>query len=118
MATTKQESQSRPNNSNNPTGKGGFKERPQDISPGGWKSENTISYQYNRFINMTPLQLKEFTKEPDDNKTMAMILALNRVIAANKSLPDLKEITDRTEGKAMQPMEIKAEIFSIDAALE
>ena len=31
-----------------------------------------------------------------------MDLAYNRVVAARKSLPDIKEITDRTEGKALQ----------------
>lgn len=90
----------------NPNGKGGFGDNPQNQSPGGWKKENTISYQYSRFINMTPNQLKDFAKLPDDEKTMAMVLAFNRVLAANKSLPDMKEITDRTEGKSKESVDL------------
>ena len=89
----------------NPTGKGGFQERPEDISPGGWKKENTISYQYNRFMNMTPDELVEWSKTPNSERTVAMDLAYGRVLAARKSLADIKEITDRTEGKAPQLVE-------------
>jgi hypothetical protein len=55
---------------------------------------------------MTPNQLKDFAKLPDDEKTMAMVLAFNRVLAANKSLPDMKEITDRTEGKSKESVDL------------
>lgn len=96
----------KPGNKANPTGKGGFGERPQDISPGGWKKENTISYQYNRFMNMSPDELIEWSKTPNSERTVAMDLAYGRVLAARKSLPDIKEITDRTEGKAQQTMDI------------
>ena len=116
MASTKQDpttgkvlSQVRLGNKNNPTGRGGFKERPQDISPGGWKKENTISYQYNRFINMTEDELSAFTKTPSSERTVAMRLAFNRVKAADKSLPDMKEITDRTEGRAFQNMDVTSD---------
>ena len=102
----------------NPEGKGGFAERKHDISPGGWKKENTISYQYNRFINMSPQQFKDFAKSPDDDKTMAMVLAFKRVLEARNSLPDMKELTDRTEGKAVQQIEMKAEIHSVDSILD
>jgi hypothetical protein len=70
----------------NPTGKGGF--------------------QYNRFINMTEAELEAFTKLPKSERTVAQRLAFNRVKAADKSLPDMKEITDRTEGKAYQSMDV------------
>lgn len=90
----------------NPTGKGGFGERPQDISPGGWKKENTISYQYNRFINMDRAGLEAFAKTPKNERTVAMDLAYRRVLEAYKSLPDMKEITDRTEGKAFQQLDV------------
>lgn len=80
----------------------GFNVHPENQSPGGWKKENTISYQYNRFMNMTPDQLMEWAKTPNSERTVAMDLAYNRVVAARKSLPDIKEITDRTEGKALQ----------------
>lgn len=83
----------------NPKGKGGFQERPQDISPGGWKKEGSISYQYNRLMRMTTDELDTFTPE-----TVAQDIAFQRIKAARKEagLNDAKEITDRTEGKAPQ----------------
>jgi hypothetical protein len=94
----------------NPTGKGGFAERKHDISPGGWRKENTISYQYNRFMNMSTKELAAWAKISDDDKTVAMVLAFNRVLAARKSLPDLKEITDRTEGKSKEFIDLNAQV--------
>lgn len=101
MSTTEQV---HPNKLNppNPNGKGGFGDNPDHRNPGGWKKENTISYQYNRFMNMTPDELIEWSKTPNSERTVAMDLAYARVLAARKSLPDIKEITDRTEGKAPQ----------------
>lgn len=104
MPTTQQEE---PKKGNNPTGKGGFADNPQNRNPGGWKKENTISYQYNRFLNMTTAELQEWASTtPETERTIAMNLAYNRIIEAKKSLPDIKEITDRTEGKAPQSMDL------------
>ncbi len=102
----------------NPTGKGGFQERPQDRNPGHWKPENTISYQYNRFMNMSPDELVEWSETPNSERTVAMDLAYGRVLVAHKSLPDIKEITDRTEGKAPQAIDLTSNgetIGGIDA---
>lgn len=101
MATTEQVHKNKLNPPN-PNGKGGFGDNPDHRNPGGWKKENTISYQYNRFMNMTPDELIEWSKTPNSERTVAMDLAYARVLAARKSLPDIKEITDRTEGKAPQ----------------
>jgi len=86
----------------------GFNKHPENISPGGWKKENTISYQYNRFLNMRPSELKKFANIPDDERTVAMDIAYSRVIASRKSLMDTKEITDRTEGKAAQSIDLSS----------
>lgn len=83
----------------------GFHTNPERISPGGWKKENTISYQYNRFLNMSPEELKAFAQTPDKERTVAMDIAYSRVLASRKSLPDVREITDRTEGKAAQAID-------------
>ena len=97
----------RPGNKTNPTGKGGFGDNPENRSPGGWKKENTISYQYNRFMNMNQEELEEWINTtPNREKTMAMVIAYNRVVKAKKSLADVKEITDRTEGKAPQSVDV------------
>lgn len=87
----------------NPKGKGGFQERPQDISPGGWSKEGSISYQYNRLMRMSIVELDEFIPE-----TVAQDIALQRMRVARKEagLNDAKEITDRTEGKAPQTIDM------------
>ena len=105
MATTKQVND-KGNRPPNPTGKGGFGDNPQNRSDGGWKKENTISYQYKRFLNMSPEELKAFSSTPDSERTVAMDIAYSQVLASRKSLPHAKEITDRTEGKAAQSIDM------------
>ncbi len=83
-----------------------FADRPQDISPGGWKKENVFSYQFKRFMNMSQDEFREFAKTPTSKMTMAERLAYTRVLHADKSLPDFKEVADRTEGKAAQAVDI------------
>lgn len=36
----------------NPTGKGGFRDNPQNIGTGSWKKEDSIGYQYNKIIRL------------------------------------------------------------------
>ncbi len=87
----------------NPTGKGGFQERPQDRNPGHWKSEDSISFQYNKLIRLPFAELASY--EPE---TVAQKIALQRIKAAitGEGLNDTKEITDRTEGKALQVTDV------------
>lgn len=59
MATTDQVDKQVPN----PTGKGGFGEHPQDRSDGRWNKNESISYQYNRLLRMTPEALDEYWEE-------------------------------------------------------
>lgn len=91
----------------NPTGKGGFGDNPQNRNPGGWKKENVLSYQYRRFMNMTVEELEEWSKTPKEKRTVVEDLAFNRIYEARKSLADVKEITDRTEGKAPQSLSLE-----------
>ena len=110
MEATEQASESKKlPHERNPTGKGGFGDNPQNRNPGGWNKEYSISYQYNRFLHMGADEFMAFAakvkKNPKEIK-MAELLAYQRVVEARKSLPDMKEITDRTEGKAMQPTDI------------
>lgn len=83
----------------NPTGKGGFGDNPQNRNPGGWKKEESISYQYNRLMRMSPAELGKF--EP---QTVAQEIAHTRLRQATRvdGLNEAKEVTDRTEGKAPQ----------------
>lgn len=87
----------------NPKGKGGFQERPEDRSDGRWSKEDSISYQYNKLMRLPFKELANF--EPE---TVAQKIALQRVRTAitNDGLHDTKEITDRTEGKAPQAIDL------------
>ena len=98
----------------NPTGKGGFQDRPGDISPGGWKKENVFSWQYKRFMNMTTDELEEYQQQPAGNHLVVEELAYQRIMAAKASLPDVKEISDRTEGKAHESLDITTDGESLN----
>jgi hypothetical protein len=102
---------SKPKKIPNPTGKGGFQERPQDIKKGGaWSPENTQSYCIRKFMNMTEKEFKEWgAKNPQDKRTVAQVLAYERVTQARLELADYKEIVERVEGKAPQTMRIETE---------
>lgn len=90
----------------NPKGKGGFGDNPQNRNPGGWKPEMVFSYQYRRFMNMTIDELEKWAKTPKSKRTVVEDLAYTRVLTARASLPDVREITDRTEGKAPQSIDL------------
>jgi len=55
---------------------------------------------------MTTKELKEFASRPESEKTVAQEIAYGRVVASRKSLADTKELTDRTEGKAKEALDI------------
>ena len=84
----------------------GFNVHPENRSDGRWKKENSFSYQYNRFLNMTIAEFETWNKETKKKeRSIAEDLASKRIMASKESLPDVKEITDRTEGKAKQTIE-------------
>ena len=85
---------------NNPTGKGGFGENPENRSPGGWKKEESIPWLQNRFGRM---QLDEL--EAYEPQTTFEAAARNAVLKAAGALDYLKEVTDRTSGKSQQYIE-------------
>lgn len=103
----------------NPTGRGGFKERPQDINRSGtWKPEMVFSHQYKRFMNMTMQELNDFRTTDNMKHTVVEELAYQAVMRAKVSLPDVKEITDRTEGKAAQTIDVTTNGESLNAYKE
>lgn len=102
MATSKQVKKNAPN----PTGKGGFNERPQDRNPGHWKAEDSISFQYKKLQRLTIEQLEQWIDQnPKSIRTVAQDLAYKALVKAQKELPYLKEVTDRSEGKAPQSID-------------
>lgn len=92
-----------PGNNANPEGAGGFGDHPENRSDGRWNKEGSIGYQYNRIIRMTEEEQQEFVP-----KTFAEKIAHARILEAVKAggLHDAKEVTDRTEGKAPQKVDI------------
>lgn len=107
MTTTKQVRDYTPN----PTGKGGFQERPNDRNDGRWNKDDSISYQYNKLLRMSPEELDDFMPE-----TNAQAIAKKRILAAvgDNGLLDTKEITDRVEGKAPQSIDMTSKGESIN----
>lgn len=105
MKTTEQVDKNVPN----PTGKGGFGDNPQNRNPGGWKKEESISYQYNRLGRMTDQEFAEYVPQTKFER-----IAYNRIKDAEDSLNDTKEITDRVEGKAPQSIDMTSNGESIN----
>lgn len=102
------------NMNRNPTGKGGFGERPEDINRSGtWNPRMTFSFQYRRFMNMTVEEFKSWKDlTADKDKTMVEELAYVAVLKARSDIRDRQEITDRTEGKAPQTVVVDGGFFS------
>lgn len=96
----------------------GFDKHPENISPGGWKKEDNITSQYNRFMRMTAQEIKDWEYEcTEDKRTMAQELAYRAIIRARKTLKDLQEITDRTEGKPQQSNDLTTKGESLSTLL-
>lgn len=82
-----------------------FADRPEDRHSGRWKKENSISYQYNRFMAMSAIDFKKWRDtNPAELRSMAEDIAYTRVWDARNAsgriaLDNTREITDRTEGK-------------------
>lgn len=85
----------KPGSVNNPEGKGGFNENPQNRNPGGWSKETSIPYLQNKFGRM---EFEEFEKY--NPKTPFEKAAYESIKESWANLGYLKEVTDRTSGKA------------------
>lgn len=113
---------------NNPTGKGGFRDNPQNKANGRWKKEYSASYQYNRWDNTESSDILKYAKAWDiipidehdrkDPELMAWIeshrshkgveeRSLRLYLRAMTSLADSREIDNRTEGMPVAKQEIK-----------
>jgi hypothetical protein len=103
MSTSTQQEKKKGNPNPSPSTRFGA-ENGNPQNPGGWKKEESISYQYNRFGRMSDEELDNYIP-----KTQFERIALNRIKAAKDlkyGLPDSKEVTDRTEGKAPQSIDV------------
>lgn len=94
------------NMNRNPTGKGGFRDNPQNRSDGRWNPDMTFSYQYKKFMNMEVDEFKKW-KEENQKRTMVQELAWNAVLSArNGNRNDRLEIANRTEGMPKQQTDL------------
>lgn len=94
----------------NPDGKGGFGDNPQNRSNGRWDKEQSISYWYNKLGRMPDEEYNSF-KPANQNQRIAKSM----IEDASSSRPDIvKEITDRTEGKAPQSVDVTTDGKSIN----
>jgi len=91
----------------NPTGKGGFGDRPEDINYAGRPdNENSFMYWMNYFKSLTVEEFKLWEDVvPEGERTMAANLAYFRVSKAHNNLDEFREVADRTEGKAPQSLD-------------
>lgn len=65
-----------------------------------------FSYQYRRFMNMSMDELTAWLSKPAKERYVVEELAYRAVQRAQTSLPDVKEITDRVEGKPAQAIDV------------
>lgn len=95
----------------NPTGKGGFKDNPQNRNSGTWNSEDSISFQYKKLIRMPVNDFKNWLQDyPEKDRTVAQELAYNAVVKARKDLKYLIELTNRTEGTSKQSIDVNGDL--------
>lgn len=89
----------------NPSGKGGFTENPENRHKGGFSPEHSVSFNYRKFLSLPERDFEKWLKEHPE-RTLAQSLAHKAAKRARKELPYLKEVTDRTEGKPAQAVDV------------
>lgn len=95
----------------NPTGKGGFAEHPENITPRTWNKENSQKYLLNLFLHMNEDEFIEWgNTHPKNTRTVAQVIAYEHVKKSRTTLNEYKEITNRTEGMPRQVIEQTGEL--------
>lgn len=91
----------------NKTGKGGFKDHPENRANGKWSAENSFTYCMNMFKKMTIVELEDWNKNtPKTVRTVAQDLAFRRIIGATSKLDEFREVANRTEGMPKQSTDL------------
>lgn len=93
---------------NNPTGKGGFGDHPENACNGRWRKEDSYTYNVNKFGRMTDIELQEIIlKSKAGELTQFQQAALKTVLDMKKDegWKKLVDTVDRVDGKALQPVE-------------
>ncbi len=84
-----------------------FGSRPENRSNGHWQKEDSYSYQLRLMDRMTVKKFNERIKNnPEESRTLAQEKAYHAQLKSRTDLAYLKEVTDRTEGKAPQNIDL------------
>lgn len=86
----------------NPTGKGGFQERPQDR--GSWTKDTSPTRWIREYSKLTISEINERAKDP--SLTMVQQIAINHVLNAYKDPRITTDYIDRLDGKARQSTDV------------
>lgn len=86
----------------NPTGKGGFQERPQDR--GSWTKDTSPTRWIREYSKLTISEINEKAKDPD--LTMVQRIAIKHVLNADKDPRITADFIDRLDGKARQSTDV------------
>ena len=86
----------------NPTGKGGFQERPEDR--GSWTKDTSPTRWIREFSKLTMTEINEKAKDP--NLTMVQRIAIRHVLNAYKDSRITSDYIDRLDGKARQSTDV------------
>lgn len=86
----------------NPTGKGGFQERPQDR--GSWTKDTSPTRWIREFSKLTIEEINEKAKDP--SLTMVQRIAIRHVLNAYKDPRITTDYIDRLDGKARQSTDV------------
>lgn len=86
----------------NPTGKGGFQERPEDR--GSWTKDTSPTRWIREFSKLTLSEVTEKAKDP--SLTMVQRIAIKHVINAYKDPRVTTDYIDRLDGKARQSTDV------------
>lgn len=93
---------------NNPTGKGGFGDHPENACKGRWRKEDSYTYNVNKYGRMTDIELQEVILQAKGGElTQFQRAALQTVLDMQKreGWKKLVDTVDRVDGKALQPVE-------------
>lgn len=86
----------------NPTGKGGFQNRPQDR--GSWTKDTSPTRWIREFSKLTAEEFNEKIKDP--SLTMVQKIAIKHILNASKDPKVASDYIDRLDGKARQSTDI------------
>ena len=86
----------------NPTGKGGFQDRPQDR--GSWTKDTSPTRWIREYSKLTLSEVTEKAKDP--NLTMVQRIAIKHVLNAYKDPHVTTDYIDRLDGKSRQSTDV------------